>query len=334
MVCIEKRMKMAVKFFMVLLFCLSYLYGEDTNTTIPTKPAYVNIVSNVKETKVYINGDLIGETPIKRYQVIPNKDYFLYAMIDKKFYKEDISQTINIKVTTIPDIILNFEQAEAIVFLVGEDGELYINGKFEKVLHARNRVFTIGADKNIEFRIRNGYKEIVFYKDIYANSFNEIKYKLIEIPLDIRLYTQTINNEMWEDTKEAANTAIEWEEAKKYCEKLTIGGFTNWDLPTIGQLKNLHENHKDEIYNGFGGVFYWSSNTSKDDKDIWQYAEVLNVENSEIERSVQEIKTGRVRCVRTINESLPISTLPVENNETVEIYDANITQDLKRFLLK
>jgi hypothetical protein len=172
------------------------------------------------------------------------------------------------------------------------------------------------------------------YNDIYANSFNEISYKLIEIPLDVRLYTQTIDNEMWEDTKDATNTPIEWEKAKLYCENLRIGGFEDWRLPTIGQLNNLHKKHQDEIYNGFGGVFYWSSDTFSGKNNIWEYAKVLSIEYGEIEKSVQEVKTGRARCVRMINKDLPIPTLPKDKIETVETYDANITQNLERFLLK
>jgi len=325
------------KFVILLILCFSFLNGNDNNTTKPTEPlqpAYVNIISNVVGTEVYMNGDLIGKTPIKRYLVIPNQDYYLYAIVDKKFYKEDIAKKINIKETTIPNIVLEFEKAQGKVFLVGEDGELYINGKFDKVLHARNRVFEVDTAKNIEFRIRNGYNEGVVYRDVYADSFNEISYKLILIPLDIRLYTQTIDNEMWEDTKEATNTPIEWKKAKVYCENLRIGGYEDWSLPAIGQLNNLHKKHQDEIYNGFGGVFYWSNNTSIGKNNIWKYAKVLSIEYGEIEKSVQEIKTGRVRCVRTINKTLPIPTLPMDKNVTVEIYDVNITKNLERFLLK
>jgi hypothetical protein len=313
------------------------LNGVDTNTTKPqtlVKPAYVNFSSNVAGTEVYLSGVYLGKTPIKRYQVTPNQDYYLYAFANKKFFEDDIAKTINIKVTTIPTVHLDFQRAKAKIFLVGEDGDLYINDKFEKVLHARNRVFEVEADTNMKFKIRNGYKEVVFYKDIYANSFNEIPYKLITIPLDIRLYTQTIDNEMWEDTKTAANTPIEWEKGKKYCENLRIGEFEDWHMPTIAQLDNLHKKHKDEIYNGFGGVFYWSSNTQSGRNNIWQYSQVLNTDDGEITKAIQEFEDGRIRCVRIINKNLPIPQFVLEDNETIEPMDSNITQNLERFLLK
>lgn len=326
------------KFIIVLIVCFSFLNGADENNTTKSikslQAAYVNINSNVIGTEVYINGDFIGKTPIKKYQITPNKDNYLFALANKKFFENDIAQIINIKVTTIPTIYLQFQKAKAKVFLVGEDGDLYINGKFEKTLHARNRVFEIDADTNVEFKIRNGYKEVVFHKDIYANSFNELPYTLINIPLDIRLYTQTIGNNMWEDTKEAANTPVSWKKGDNYCKNLRIGGFEDWHLPTIEQLKYLHNNHKDEIYNGYGGKFYWSSDTQSDNKNIWHYAKGFNIEDGEIIKLVQEFKNGRVRCVRIINKELPVSQFKKENNKTVAPLDLNITKNLERFLLK
>ena len=325
------------KFVIFFLISCSFLFGADTNTTKPTvpqKPAYVNIIANVVGTEIYINGDYIGKTPIREYQVVPNQDYYLYAFANKNFFKDDIAKTINIKVTTIPTEYLKFDRAKAKVFLVGEDGDLYINDKFEKTLHARNRVFEVDADTNMKFKIRNGYKESVFFKDIYANSFNEVQYKLIMIPLDIRLYTQTVGNEMWEDSKDATNTPIDWEKAQKYCKNLRIGEFEDWHLPTIAQLENLYKNHKDEIYNGFGGVLYWSSDTESGKNNIWQYAKVLKTEDGEIEKSIQEFKDGRVRCVRIVNKDLPLPQFMLEKNDIIKPMDANITQNLERFLLK
>jgi len=328
---------MVGKYISILILCFTFVNAISDNnitkTIKPLKQAYVNINSNVIGTKVYIDGDFVGETPIKRYQVTPNKNYYLFALANKKLYKADIHRTINIKTTTIPSINLEFEKAQGKVFLVGGDGELYINGKFNKVLHARNRVFEVDAAKNIKFKIKDGYKEGVVYQDVYANSFNEIDYKMILIPLDIRLYTQTINNEMWEDTKKATNTPRKWEKAKKYCTNLRIGGFKDWHLPTIAELENLYKKHKSEIYNGFGGKFYWSNETKSGENNIWQYAKVLN-KDGEVRKSVEAFENGRVRCVRIINKDLPIPTLKIDINKTIKPIDTNITQNLDRFLLK
>lgn len=318
--------------FLILCFCFGWLNAQDSNTT--KESAYINILSNVKDTTVYINGEMIGETPIYRYELKPNVDYFSYAFADKRFYKEDISKVIQVKSNTIPTVYFEFEKAQAEVFLVGEDGELFLDNKFYTNLHARNRVLMIDAGENIKFQIKNGYKEIVFFKEIYADTVSEITYELVEIPLDIRLYTQTIENNMWEDTKEAANTPIEWEKAKIYCEDLRLGGFDDWSLPTLGQLKHLHQHYKEKIYNGFGGVLYWSSETFSGKNNIWQYAKVINTDDGKEAKSIQEFKEGRVRCVRSIDDTI-IPEILNENNETVvPVVDTNVTQNLEQYLLK
>lgn len=72
-------------------------------------------------------------------------------------------------------------------------------------------------------------------------------------------------------------------------------------MPTIEELDELYEN-KDLIYNGFGGLFYWSSNTSVDDLNIWEYSEVKEFEDGTNRNVVKEFENGRVRCVRDITE--------------------------------
>jgi hypothetical protein len=60
------------KFVILLIVCVSFLNGNDSNTTKPIeslKTAYVNITSNVVATEVYMNGDFIGKTPINRHQI-------------------------------------------------------------------------------------------------------------------------------------------------------------------------------------------------------------------------------------------------------------------------
>ncbi len=328
------------KFIIVVTVCLSLLHSADVNATKPIdllKPAFVNIVSNVPDTTIYLNGDFIGKTPILRYKVTPNQDYFAYAIANKKFFKEDVFKTINIRTTTIPTVSFDFERAKGKVFLVGEEGDLYINDKFDKVLHARNRVFDIDANTQIKFKIRHGYKEVTFVKDIYADSFNEIHYKLINIPLDVRLYTESIGNEMWEDTKEAANTPITWEKAQEYCKTLSIGGYDDWYLPTPTQLTNLYKNNKDKIYNGYGGTFYWSANNFSGKNNIWQYSKVVNFEDGKVASSILEFEDGRVRCVRDINKDIKMAEankITKENNTTMEAEDLNITKNLEQYSLK
>jgi len=262
--------------------------------------SYININSNSKNTTIYLDGKLIGKTPIKQLKVTPNVNLKLKAVIDKKYFLNDIDTIISIKDFTIPTYTLNFKKAKATVFFVGEDGELYVNGKFLKRLDIHNRTTKFDAQDKIKFHIINGYKEKKIVYDIYANDFLEIQYKLINIPLDVRLYTLSLGKLMWEDTKEAANSAVNWKKADKYCRELELGGFQDWVIPTIKQLEYLYDKDKEKIYNGIGGSFYWSNDRFQDRAKIWDYAYVKDFTEGETKKSILEFKKARVRCVRDI----------------------------------
>jgi hypothetical protein len=280
------------KIWLILILITSALYADENR-------AYINITSNADKTIIFLDGKNIGETPIKQYEVTPNKSIRLEATVDKNYYKRDIKTTIKVNNNTIPTFSLKFEKAAAKIFFVGEDAELYINDKFIKSLKRTNRMVTLEADENIKINLVDGYSRAEMYKDIKANTLNTLEYELITIPKEVRLYTSTVNDLMWEDTKEAANTNINWEKGYTYCTNLKIAQYEDFRMPTINELQELYEN-KDAIYNGFGGKFYWSDSTFDGDKKIWNYSIVKNFEDGTNQKSIKEFDQGRVRCVRDI----------------------------------
>lgn len=261
--------------------------------------SYVNFVSNVENTIIFLDGKKIGTTPIKQYEVIPNKALHLKAVIDTNYYKRNIKTTIKVSSKTIPTFSLKFNKASAKIFFVGDPAELYINDQFIKKLNDTNRVVHVKAGKKIKIRLQNGESEIVFIKDIKAKTLNTLKYKLITIPKAVRLYTSTINDLMWEDTKEAANTNINWDKANTYCANLKIANYNDFRLPFIDELHELYEN-KNKIYNGYGGKFYWSDSSFNDKQEIWTYSIGKNFEDGTNQKSIKEFEQARVRCVRDI----------------------------------
>jgi hypothetical protein len=261
--------------------------------------AFINIISNVEGTTVFLDGKKIGKTPIKQYEVVPNKDIYLKAVVDKNYFRRDIKTNIKINNRTIPTFSLKFQKADAKIFLVGDNAELYIDDKLVKKLNDTNRVITVKANNALKIRLEEGNAEISFEKDIKANSLNTLKYVLVTTPKAVRLYTTTINNLMWEDTKDAVNTNINWENANTYCAKLEIANYDDFRLPTIVELEELYQN-KDKIYNGYGGKFYWSSSVFDGDHNVWNYSIVKNFEDGNNKKSIKEFEQGRVRCVREI----------------------------------
>lgn len=305
--------------------------------------SYINITSNTKDTTIFLDNKKIGNTPISLYELTPNKTYLVKAVADKKYYKKDLYKLVTVLNNNIPTINFEFEKAKAKVFFVGVAAELYINGNYITKLQDDNRVHELDADKNATIKLIDKEKRVTLYKKLEANQSYKIKYQLINIPKDIRIYTTTINKLMWEDTQHAKNTPLTWEEGRDYCKLLRIGEFENWRLPTIEELDFLYTKHNDKIYNGFSESFYWSQTTTQSDSKIWQYSEVKEFTTGKKRKPVVEIDTGVVRCVRDItpdeykNYTITQNTQKKDQNETnktIERYDENLTKNLERFMLK
>lgn len=281
------------KIFLLLFILITNYLNANTHK------AYINVISNVENTTIFLDGKNIGETPIKQYEVIPNKPILLKAVVDTNYYRRNIKTTITVNNKTIPTFSLQFQKAVSKIFFVGDAAELYINDKFVKKLNDTNRVVNVETGKSIKIRLLDGESEVTFIKDIKAKTLNTLKYKLTTTPKEVRLFTSTLNNLMWEDTKDAVNTNINWAKANTYCANLKIAHYEDFRLPTINELQELYEN-KDLIYNGYGGKFYWSDAEFKDNQKIWTYSVGKNFEDGTNQKSIKEFEQARVRCVRDI----------------------------------
>ncbi|MCH9812445.1 MAG: DUF1566 domain-containing protein [Epsilonproteobacteria bacterium] len=63
------------------------------------------------------------------------------------------------------------------------------------------------------------------------------------------LYWQEKSNQNW----------MNWEEAIKHCESMTLGGYEDWRLPNINELMSLVPNH---IYPSWSSTSYSSGETA------------------------------------------------------------------------
>jgi hypothetical protein len=119
--------------------------------------------------------------------------------------------------------------------------------------------------------------------------------------------TDSATSLMWQDDSEAKTNKKDWDNAKAYCENLTLGGFSDWRLQNIYELTTLLDNTKfssqswghSTIYviDGIENInsdSYWSSTTYADDT---AYAWVVNFGNAGTSNS-NKTSTRNVRCVR------------------------------------
>jgi len=277
----------------ILIIALSSIYAD-------TNKSFINIFSNVeKNTTVLLNGKDIGMAPILQYEVTPNENISIKGMVDKDYYLNDIEKKVQVRTNNIETVNLKFEKAKGKLFLVGDDADIYINDKYLKKLNDSNRMIEVEAGSEVKLNFEEGYARNEYNIDVKANSVTTFQYELILIPKAVRLYTSSIYELMWEDTKEATNTDINWDKAKAYCENLTIAHYDDFRLPDMDELDELYDN-QEEIYNGFGGKFYWSDSEFENNSGIWSYSMGKNFEDGTHHKSVKEFRKGRVRCVRDI----------------------------------
>ena len=71
---------------------------------------------------------------------------------------------------------------------------------------------------------------------------------------------------MWQDNADANTTTKNWADAVVYCEDLTLGGYSDWRLPSVEELMSMTDKEKyrpaiNSIFRNISSDVYWSSST-------------------------------------------------------------------------
>lgn len=70
---------------------------------------------------------------------------------------------------------------------------------------------------------------------------------------------------LWQDNSDAKTLTMSWIDAKNYCENLVHGPYSNWELPTVIELKSIIRYDKsdpsldDDIFVNYQSFYYWTS---------------------------------------------------------------------------
>ena len=114
--------------------------------------------------------------------------------------------------------------------------------------------------------------------------------------------TDTTTGLMWQQDV-SDNDSIAWDSALEYCENLSLGGHTDWRLPTTKELSSLVDfrHYSPALYDFPGTVsnkFYWTSTTNVDCS--WASAWTVNFESGHItaKNKVYPFSVNSVRAVR------------------------------------
>ena len=155
---------------------------------------------------------------------------------------------------------------------VGEDTSAKLNFKLRKEMTAQGKVLQAKADASKLARWKRS-GEIV----------NDTK-------LDL----------MWQDNASAKSTKKKWKSAKKYCQNLSFGGYSNWRLPSYDELLTIvdYDRYNPAIMLSFKNVNalgnYWSSSQYVSDEKLVWIVEFLNGNTFKDTRPHEY----NVRCVR------------------------------------
>jgi len=113
------------------------------------------------------------------------------------------------------------------------------------------------------------------------------------------IVTDNVTGLQWQDNEEIGEIQKNIQDAKSYCNSLSLSGYSDWRLPNLDELKSIIDYEKynpaiDSIFvNVNSKLFYWSSSAPH----RWYLPWAVNFENGKIHQG-QGIYATSFRCVR------------------------------------
>lgn len=133
------------------------------------------------------------------------------------------------------------------------------------------------------------------------------------------IVTDNTTGLIWQDN--TVSPVMNWTSAGTYCEDLTLGGQTDWRLPSVSELRTLVDKGRlfpidPTFQNTTSAYHYWSTTTYTDDSSSVFVTEFYN--GSDYVRN--KSNDGLARCVRG-TFSISTSTY-LRDNATQTVYDS------------
>ena len=113
-------------------------------------------------------------------------------------------------------------------------------------------------------------------------------------------FTQATEDECTKDIRSAACDDTSGDTAATYCSQLTLGGYTNWRLPTFRELDNLSDYSRNPSINSAflnitsGGPYLSTTSFSYDKRSVWG----ISFSSTSTLLTTNKIYPRYIRCVR------------------------------------
>ncbi len=166
----------------------------------------------------------------------------------------------------------------------------YPNPTVEDPASATTRVVVAGKSKEFSANIAGLTENATYYVRAYAKSDEVVYGETVSFKATDYLPYIIIDNLAIQSADLSSGTVRD--EAIDLCTQSRVGGFSDWRLPTLGELSLIYAN-KDKL-KGIAQDWYWSTKYSSG----WYYA--INFETGET-NGWSSGKVCRVRAVRTVN---------------------------------
>jgi len=80
------------------------------------------------------------------------------------------------------------------------------------------------------------------------------------------IVTDIFTNLQWQDDAAVTSTIKNWQDAIDYCETLSLGGHSDWHLPSKNELQSIidssmHNPAISSVFQNRSSYYYWSSTT-------------------------------------------------------------------------
>jgi len=115
-----------------------------------------------------------------------------------------------------------------------------------------------------------------------------------------RVFVDKSTSLIWQDHQDNRELSITYYQSQDYCEKLVIGKYTDFRMPTLVELQSIvdYKNYKPAIKKGFDYVsdeYYWSTTPFAGEKKV-----VWLIHFKKGERTVKDMHYDRhIRCVQS-----------------------------------